>query len=281
MKVKPFIYSYLADLVFKRTGIHYPEKDFYRLDGRITSLMTKYDCSDPDELYSLFSGAGTIDMENSLIDICTNNETYFFRDEKPFDAISKSIIPKMAESGQKKFDIWCCASSTGQEPTSILMSLAENYPQLNFEDVTLRATDICNKALAKAKSGIYSNLDVQRGLPIQLLIKYFDSIENDSWKIKDVIKSQIIYDKFNLFSSQYPVRKYDIIFCRNVLIYQNKENKTAILHNIAKALKPGGHLIMGAGESLIGTGVTLKNHKIDGALVFIASKEDIKAAKAG
>ena len=263
-KIDGKIYKFFADIVFKKTGIYYPERDYYRLDSRLEKMRKQFKFETIEDLYKKCSSLMTIDMEMYLIDICTNNETYFFRDQKPFDALTKEIIPDVM-SEQQNIKIWSCASSTGQEPLSICMSIAEagiNKPYL------LDASDISEQALAKAKSGIYSGLDVQRGLPIQLLVKYFEQEKEGFWKAKNEIHSRINYFKFNLFTGHFKPNYYDIIFCRNVLIYQNQENKQLILQSLFSSLKDGGVIIMGAGESLIGIDSQLQQLNLKSGIVF-------------
>jgi len=251
----PTIYKYFADIVYDSTGIVFSEKDYYRLDSRFITLITHYQLKDVSELYNLYLSKTSPEMKKKLIDLCTNNETYFFRDTKPFNTLVKDIIPEILEKNvNSKINIWSCASSTGQEALSILMTIREKCPKLPTTQVSLESTDVSEEALTKAKAGNYSNLDVQRGLAITLLVKYFNSIdEDDSWTAKPNLISGVSYEKLNLHSDIYPIGKYDIIFCRNVLIYQSQENKNLILEKMYNALKPGGYFIMGAGESLIGS----------------------------
>jgi chemotaxis protein methyltransferase CheR len=266
------IYKFFADFVFDKTGIFYPEKDYYRLDSRINKLIAKFKYEDVNDLHQKYKNNMTAEMETFLVDICTNNETYFFRDEKPFKALVNDMIPAISKNkNSNKVDIWSCASSTGQEPLSIMMSIkeAQELGQIDKQiDVKFKATDISTTALAKAQSGLYSGLDVQRGLPIQLMVKYFESDNSGSWKAKSDIHSPITYSSFNLFSKTYPLEQFDIIFCRNVLIYQNPENKKHILNQLMNCLRNGGYLIMGAGESLIGTDIKLEQCSLSNALVF-------------
>ena len=264
------IYKFFAKIIYNKTGIFYPEKDFYRLDSRLNTLVSNFGCASVDDLYSMYKSNMDPDMEQVLIDLSTNNETYFFRDIKPFAALTNDIIPSLlARNAGKSIDIWSCASSTGQEPLSILMSIKENLPKLKDSQIRFSATDISSKALAKAKSATYTNLDVQRGLPINLLMKYFDNNEQDgSWTAKSDLAKGVQYGEFNLLSGIFPFSKYDVIYCRNVLIYQDAENKDQIIHNLLKALKPNGYLIMGAGESMIGTTVSYTQETLSGMMVF-------------
>lgn len=263
------IYKYFADIIYSKTGISYPEKDYYRLDSRLNTLMKHYDCETVADVYSLYRTKQTPDMLAFLINICTNNETYFFRDEKPFHALTKGMVPEVLKSNPSgKINIWSCASSTGQEPLSILMSIYEDIPTFHKSQLEFHATDISTKALDKAKSGVYSSLDIQRGLPIKLLLKYFEKIDETNWKIKDNILSQVKYDEFNLLKDNFKTNYYDIIFCRNVLIYQEKDNKQNIMNNIYDSLKPGGFLVFGAGESLIGMTHQFQQVQFEGAMLF-------------
>lgn len=273
------IYKYFSDIVFKKTGIFYPEKDFYRLDSRINALISNFDCENAEELYKLYSQNMTPAMETLLIDLCTNNETYFFRDTKPFDALAKDIIPNILNTNPNAMiNIWSCASSTGQEPLSILMSLREKCPKLKSHQLIFNASDISTKALEKARSGNYSNLEVQRGLPITLMMKYFENQDDGSWSAKSDLLSHVKYSSFNLLTDSYPLNKYDIIFCRNVLIYQDKQNKDKIMHKLYAALKPGGYLLMGAGESMIGATVDFEQETHSNMMVFKKPESFNKAA---
>ena len=279
MTIDNKIYKFFADIVFKKTGIYYPEKDYYRLDSRINRLVSNFDCANAEELYTLYTQNMTPAMETLLIDLCTNNETYFFRDNKPFDAISKNIVPSLLESNPNgMINIWSCASSTGQEPLSVLMSIKENCPQVKNHQIVFEASDISTQALEKCRKGNYTNLEVQRGLPITLLMKYFDNEEDGTWTAKPELHKRVTYKSFNLLTGAYPVNKFDVIFCRNVLIYQDKENKDMIMHKLYNALKPGGYLIMGAGESMIGTTVTFEQESLSNMMVFVKPKHSIKQA---
>ncbi|MDH5415369.1 MAG: protein-glutamate O-methyltransferase CheR, partial [Flavobacteriaceae bacterium] len=188
------------------------------------------------------------------------------RDQKPFDALTKAIIPELKDSATSGLQIWSAASSTGQEPLSITMSILEEFgSSVNFH---LDATDISSKALDKCKSGVYTGLDVQRGLPIQLLMKYFINANDNQWTAKPELLGRVSYDSFNLLTGNFPFQKYHIIFCRNVLIYQNQANKHKIMEKLTDALKTGGYLILGAGESLVGMNVGLKTKTVANCMVF-------------
>lgn len=269
------VYKYFAKLIFEKSGIHYPEKDFYRLDSRLNTLCESYGCKDYDELYTLYSTNMTSLMERDLINLATNNETYFFRDKKPFEYLRNHVFKTARESGQPTVNIWSCACSSGQEPYSIVMTFLDEV-QNNFK-LEVFASDISSKILDRAQEGVYSSLEVQRGLPVQNLVKYFEKGDN-SWSMKKELKDKITFGFFNILKDVYPVNKYDVIFCRNVLIYQDKENKQIILDNLYQALKPGGCLIFGAGESLIGFETGFKSELNDGLMCFVKPDQSIKKA---
>lgn len=272
------VYDFFAKLVFDKTGMFYPEKDYYRLDSRINSLKNNFNCHSYEDLLALYQQKMTPDMETILIDLCTNNETYFFRDNKPFDGLRQVCSQIWSEKPFEQIKIWSCASSTGQEPLSILMTLKENFPQVNSSSVSLLATDISSEALNKCKSGTYSNLEVQRGLPIELLMKYFKNNSNDTWTANSDLMDLVYYDYFNLLDGYFPVNQYHVIFCRNVLIYQNIENKQKIMEKLYNSLKPGGYLVMGAGESLIGSNVKLEHENVGQSMFFKKPELLLKAA---
>ncbi len=270
MTISNEIYKFFADFIYEKTGITYLEKDYYRLDARFRDLVSFFELDSVQDLYALYKTNITADMEAVLINISTNNETYFFRDKKPFKALIKHIFPNIqGDTLMSPINIWSCASSTGQEALSILMTVKEKSPAF-FNRVNIDASDISQEALNKAKKGIYNGLDVQRGLPITTLMKFFEQVEGEenSWQASKDLLSKIRYFHFNLLTSSFPLKKYDIIYCRNVLIYQDKDNKQKILKNIFDALKPGGYMILGNGESLIGLELEFEKESFDGLTLY-------------
>lgn len=271
MAISNEVYKFFSDYVFKETGIEYKEHDYYRLDSRINTLISHYKLEDADALFKKCKAGVDKAMHDFMVDLFTNNETYFMRDLKPFKALAKGIIPVLQTefSGLTSLNIWSCACSTGQEVYSIKIALdsfgdSKTMPRLNID-----ASDISDEALRKAKLGKYTGLEVQRGLPAPFLIKYLEKTDDsDFWSIKNELRSSINFFKFNLLTGTYPLPKYHIIFCRNVLIYQNQENKQKILSNLAESLKPGGFLILGAGESLIGMKLPFKHIELEGAWFY-------------
>lgn len=252
-RYKAETYKFFSDIIFKQTGMVYGENDTYRLDSRIKELITNFEFEDEKQLVEAFKNRPSADMMTILVNISTNNETYFFRDQKPFNALTDYMYLEVKKVNPGVINIWSAACSTGQEPLSILMSIQEKFGSSELRNIKLRASDVSFKALNKAKSGTYTGLEVQRGLPINLLMKYFSHTEEeDRWQVDSNLLNQIDFRDHNLLTGSFESSKFHIIFCRNVLIYQNKDNKNIIMNKLHDALKPGGFLVLGNGESLIG-----------------------------
>lgn len=267
MKIENRHYNFFADLVFKLSGMHYQEKDYYRLDARIISLCKLHKLESVDDLVNLYQNPNS-NLINDLINEATNNETYFYRDKKPFEFLVNHFIPQFLEnSSTQNLSIWSCACSSGQEVYSTLMEIDEHFPHL-LSSLNFDASDISRSILDKAESGNYTNLEVQRGLPIKKLMKYFENQKDSSWTFKEPLKSRVKFKEFNLISGNFPKACYDVIFCRNVLIYQNSENRQIILDSLSTTLKSGGIIIMGAGESLLGMKHNLSHYTVEGYTVF-------------
>jgi chemotaxis protein methyltransferase CheR len=262
--IREEVYKFFADYIYKNTGMVYASSDYYRLDSRINELVKFFSLSSPDELYSLYKKEITLDMRAILINISTNNETYFFRDVKPFSTLAKKIIPEiMTLNPNEEIKMWSAASSTGQEAYSMLMGLKNSLDESAFSKMSVEGSDVSTKALEIAKSGIYSGLEVQRGLPAQLLVKFFQQLEPEKWQIDLSIQKKAKFYEFNLLTGLFPSDKFHVIFCRNILIYQDKENKIKILNNLSKSLRKGGVLILGSGESLVGLDTNLQSCMYD------------------
>jgi chemotaxis protein methyltransferase CheR len=267
MEIKEETYQFFSDYIFKHSGILYNSNDYYRLDARIKELMQIYDIPTPEELHQLFLKGVDSKMHKNLIDIGTNNESFFFRDIKPFKLLTKTLIPRILEKKVvKTIHIWSAACSYGQEPYSIVMAIKEAYPDLR---VSLTATDISTRALKSAEEGIYDQLQIQRGLPVQLSLKYFEQLENGHWQIDSKLRAKVKFDYLNLQENFYPTGPFDIIFCRNVLIYFDQKAREEILNKMSKSMQPEGFLFMGSGESVIGLDTPLRQEIIDNTLCFV------------
>jgi chemotaxis protein methyltransferase CheR len=183
----------------------------------------------------------------------TTNETFFFRDKLPFEHFRDTIMPALvaARAREKRIRIWCTAASTGQEPYSLAMLLKGMSAAISGYRIDILATDLSSEVLEKAKAAIYSQFEVQRGLPVQLLVKYFDQI-GESWQIAPELRSMVQFRPLNLLNDFSVLGTFDIVFCRNVLIYFGQDSKTAVLDRIARQMPDDGYLVLGAAETVIG-----------------------------
>ena len=197
--------------------------------------------------------AGTPALAVQVVDAMTTNETFFFRDKVPFEHLRDTVLPALiaARARVKRIRIWCTAASTGQEPYSIAMVLKSMNAALAGFKVDILASDISGDVLERAKSGLYSQFEVQRGLPIQLLLKYF-SQAGENWQVTPELRAMVQFRPLNLLNDFTALGSFDLVFCRNVLIYFDQPTKTAVLNRLARQMPEDGYLILGAAETVVG-----------------------------
>lgn len=249
MSISPQNFDYLADVIKHESGIVVSKDKMYLLQTRLSGISAKYACLDLNALAEKMRGCDPGKaLMSEVIDAMTTNESLFFRDMKPFDALRTEILPEIEKDGSKQIRLWSAACSTGQEPYSLTIMMHESGRAGKFR---IEATDISDEALARAKSGTYSQFEVQRGMPIKMLLQYFAQ-EGTQWQIKPEYKKNIGFAKGNLLSPPRFAAKFDIILCRNVLIYFDKETKDKVLENLIGSLQPKGFLILGGSENLLG-----------------------------
>jgi chemotaxis protein methyltransferase CheR len=196
---------------------------------------------------------GDTKLATNVVEAMTTNETFFFRDKVPFDQLRDTILPGLiqARAARKSLRIWSAASSTGQEPYSIAMCLKEKGASLAGWRIEIVATDLSQEVLEKSKAGVYSQFEVQRGLPIQLLVKYFTQ-SGDIWQLNADVRSMVQFRQLNLLQDFSHLGTFDVIFCRNVLIYFDQDTKAVIFDRLAKSLEADSTLLLGAAESVVG-----------------------------
>ena len=249
--------TYFSALIEKETGIQYNEVNAHHLNSRLNDLSKFLNFSDAELMWADVQKNGLKSAVKSLIlDMATNNETSFFRDANVFEFFKTHFISKIM-SAKDKVRIWCAATSTGQEPYTIALIMAELKQAGVNKSYEIVCTDISERVLKQAASGIYSQLEIQRGLPAPLLIKYFDQVTTESsqlpsYKAKSELSAHMSFSRLNLLEPFPSMEKFDIIFCRNVLIYQNVENKKNVISRFASVLNSGGYLVLGGAESLLG-----------------------------
>lgn len=246
-------FELISGLLKQRSGLLLPKDKVYLLESRLTPIAHKRGLETLDDLVNEVRLKRKEDLLTEITEAMTTNESFFFRDTKPFDLFKDTVLPQFLESraSRKKIRIWCAAASTGQEPYSLAIILKEMEARLAGWNIEIVGTDISQEVLDKAKDGLFSQFEVQRGLPIQLLIKYFNQV-GDLWQISDDIKNMVSYRKFNLLDPFTLLGSFDVIFCRNVLIYFDQPTKTEVLEKMRKLIPDDGTLFLGAAETVLG-----------------------------
>ncbi len=248
----PQDYEYLRKLLKERSGLDLSADKQYLVESRLVPLARKANLAGiPELVQKMKTGADALTAE--VVEAMTTNETFFFRDKLPFDHLKEAVLPALvqARAARRSLRIWCAASSTGQEPYSIAMCLKEAGNLLAGWRTEIVATDLSLAVLEKSKAGIFSQFEVQRGLPIQMLVKYFTQ-NGELWQLNAEIRGMVQHRQLNLLQDFSHLGTFDIIFCRNVLIYFDQATKANIFERIARMLEPDGVLALGAAESVVG-----------------------------
>jgi chemotaxis protein methyltransferase CheR len=250
--VTPPDYEYLRKLLKDQSGLDLSADKQYLIESRLVPLSRKAGLAGIPELVQKMK-AGSTSLVAQVVEAMTTNETFFFRDKIPFDHFRQSIMPDIlkARAARKSVRIWCAAGSTGQEPYSLAMCLKEMESQLAGWRVEIIATDLSQEVLEKSKTGLYSQFEVQRGLPIQLLVKYFKQ-NGEFWQINPDIRAMVQHRQLNLLHDFSQLGTFDVIFCRNVLIYFDQDTKINIFSRLCKIMEPDGFLVLGAAETVVG-----------------------------
>ncbi|GAB4238025.1 MAG: hypothetical protein Kow0032_24230 [Methyloligellaceae bacterium] len=251
--MSPEEFGFLRDMLKERSGLIVTEEKQYLLESRLMLLARKEGMQNLSALVAELKSAGAEPLRKAVTEAMTINESFFFRDKTPFENFEKIMLPELlqARAATRKLRIWCAAASTGQEPYSLAMQIRELEAQLGGWDIDILGTDLCAEVLEKAKAGLYSQFEVQRGLPIQLLVKYFKQT-GSLWQIDAALRSMVRLQQFNLLDDYRGLGTFDIIFCRNVLIYFDPETKQDMLNRMALQLQGDGYLVLGAAETVIG-----------------------------
>ncbi len=246
-------FTFLVNMLKKTSGHVLAEDKGYLLDSRLGPIARKENYDSVDALIKAMRTKNDDRLNAIVTEAMTTNETFFFRDRTPFDLFKSDVIPHLTANrpAGSKIKIWCAAASSGQEPYSLAMIMREEAARMKGLQSSILATDISDKVLEKAKTGLYSQFEVQRGLPVQLMVKYFEKA-NDLWRIDPRLQQHITFRKFNLLENFRGLGQFDVVFCRNVLIYFDQATKTDILNRLAQSIAPDGFLFLGAAETVMG-----------------------------
>lgn len=234
----------------------------YLVESRVTPVMKRAGMSELGDLVRALEAGRMPGLAEEVVQAMTINETYFFRDRFPFETLRQKILPRLivSRAQQKKIRIWSAASSTGQEAYSIGMIIEESSPALSTWQIEIVGTDLSQNALTTARKALYSQFEVQRGLTPEQIQRYFTPVGH-MWQLKDTVRSRVEFRHYNLLDTYAPLGRFDLIFCRNVLIYFDADRKSDVLNRMSQILAPDGLLAIGASESIIGLNTRLKPHQ--------------------
>ncbi len=260
----PNEFAFLRAFLKKRSGVAFGDEKLYLVEARLRPLMHLFQMQTYAQLIGALGQPGREALSQKVVEAMTVNETFFFRDSQPFQQLAEIMLPSLTAppARPRPIRIWSAACSTGQEPYSIAMMLKEQGTKFDPFTFDIVATDLSSDALEKARSGCYSQFDVQRGMPIKLLMKYFTQIGNE-WRVNADIRARVSFRPYNLIENPMRLGSFDIVFCRNVLIYFDMETKQQIVDSISRQIRPGGFLVVGGSESLLG--VTTALSSVNGA----------------
>ena len=248
----PLDYEFLRKFLKERSGLDLSPDKQYLVESRLIPLARRAGLPGIAEIVQKIR-IGSEPLISDVVEAMTTNETFFFRDKIPFENLRETILPMMlqARASRRALRIWCAASSTGQEPYSIAMCLKEIGAALAGWRIEILATDLSQGVLEKSKAGIFSQFEVQRGLPIQMLVKHFTQV-GELWQLNADIRAMVQHRQLNLLQDFSHLGTFDVIFCRNVLIYFDQDAKAGIFDRLARVIEPDGVLTLGAAESVVG-----------------------------
>ena len=249
----PLDYDFLRHALKQRSGLVLSADKHYFLESRLLPLARKKGFAGVGDLVLALKTGGDSALMAAVAEAMTTNESFFFRDKTPFEHFRQIIMPALLEARRQSraIRIWCAAAASGQEPYSIAMCLREMTSAVAGWRIEILATDLADAVLDRARQGLYSQFEVQRGLPIQLLVKYFKQT-GELWQINADLRAMVQHRQLNLLHDFGSLGMFDVIFCRNVLIYFDQDTKINIFNRLAKVIEPDGFLVLGAAETVVG-----------------------------
>jgi chemotaxis protein methyltransferase CheR len=252
MAINPADFDFISKIVREQSAIVLEKGKEYLVESRLMPLVHQEKLESLENLVRKVKSAPRGPLKDAVIEAMTTNETSFYRDIHPFETLKKIILPELIEKRRtkKELNIWCGASSSGQEPYSLVMLLKNSFPELITWKTKFSASDLSNQMLNRCKSGIYSQLEINRGLPAPLMVKYFQRIGTE-WQVKEELRKMIQFRIINLSETWPMMPQLDLVMMRNVLIYFDVEMKKNILGRVRKLLRPDGYLFLGAAETTL------------------------------
>jgi len=249
-EMNPDTYRYLQDYVYRESGIVLDGDKHYLLEARLMPIVRQQQLGSLDDLCALLRATADPPLKRQVVEAMTTNETFFFRDTAQYDALKSVVLPELIQQHQdtRKLSFWSAAASSGQEAYSLAMMLLE----LGLGDwrIQILGTDLSTQILERARAGKYMQIEVNRGLPAAYLVKYFTRVGLD-WQLKDEVRRMVRFETIDLRQSLRTLGPFDVVFCRNVLIYFDIESKKKILGELRGTLFRGGYLLLGGSETTL------------------------------
>lgn len=245
-------FDYIRAVIYKQSAIVLENDKAYLVAARLKGLLQSERIESIEDLIVRLRESAADELRQRVVEALTIHETSFFRDLHPFEALRTQIIPrfKVARGSSRTLNIWCGACSTGQEPYTVAMTILEHFPELASWNIRILATDISNSILSRARAGRFTQLEVNRGLPAKLLVKYFRK-DRENWFIADRVRSMVEFRRLNLVEPFQAMSRFDVVFLRNVLIYFDFDHKRKVLEKVRQQLAPDGVLFLGGAESTV------------------------------
>lgn len=262
-------FRYISDLVRQHAAIVLEPGKEYLVESRLIPVARAEGLPDLAAVVTQLQRSRDPKLLTKIVEAMTTNETSWFRDKHPFDLFVGKVLPELtaARTAEKRLSVWCAAASSGQEPYSLAMLLQDWLTARPGWQARITATDINEDVLVKARAGRYSQLEVNRGMPASMLVRHFDRVGTE-WQVKEPLRRMVDYRQMNLAVPFPPVAQYDVVFCRNVLIYFDTMTKKAILERIRRVLKPDGYLFLGGAETTLNLDDAFTRVHVDGATCY-------------
>jgi chemotaxis protein methyltransferase CheR len=267
--ILPENYRFLQEHVYSRVGIVLEDNKHYLFQSRLAPIVKQLSLGSINDLCALLHGQSNAEIGQQVVEAMTTNETYFFRDPTQYEAIRTVLLPKLKQERQatKNLRFWSAAASTGQEAYSLAMLLLEEG--LKGWNIELLGTDFCSKVVKRARSGIYQQIEVNRGLPTPLLVKHFRRSGLD-WQLTEPVRRMAHFETIDLRKSMRTLGPFDLVFCRNVMIYFDNETKRKIMKELHSTLFRGGWLLLGGAETAFGLDEWFDRQTVGNTTVYVA-----------
>ena len=269
MAISDAEFHYIKDFIYQQAAIDLEPGKAYLVESRLQPIARREGFASLSDMIAKLRAQPANGLNWLVVEAMTTNETYFFRDIHPFELLKTKVLPELIKrrAAQRQINIWCAAASSGQEPYSIMMLLREHFPELSTWKINFTATDISNQMLNRCREGFYSQLEVSRGLPATLLVKYFEKISTE-WKIRDDLRRAIDFRQLNLAQPWPALATMDIVFIRNVLIYFDAATKKPILARVRKLMSPDGYMFLGGAETTLNLDESFKRVQVNNSAYY-------------